>query len=100
MWSAETGRDSRVLKGHKGRVQAVAVSPDGERIASAGQDGACGVWNAESGQEILTLTGHESAVTSVEFNPDGTRLATGSDDSTVRLLEHHHRTGRSRLEGP
>ena len=53
----------------------MAFSPDGKRLASAGQDETVKVWDAGTGQEILTLKGHTEHVTSVAFSPDGKRLA-------------------------
>ena len=63
----------------------VAFSPDGHRLASAGNDQTVRLWDAATGQPIGPLTGHTGAVTGVAFSPDGRRLASGSADQTVRL---------------
>ena len=39
VWNADTLNAIRVLTGHKDYVYAVAVSPDGNQIASGGFDG-------------------------------------------------------------
>ena len=65
----------------------VAFSPDGRRIASAGDDETVKVWDAATGQEILTLKGHTGDVPSVAFSPDGKRLASASTDGTVKLWD-------------
>ena len=73
MWDVQTGRELLVLKGHTGSVS-VAYSPDGKRLASAGQKpagkplagagqksgpaavvGEVKVWDAETGQEVFTV---------------------------------------------
>ncbi len=67
---------------------AVAVSPDGRRLASAGQDNTVRMWDADTGQPIgKPLTGHTEEVSGVAFSPDGHRLASASDDKTVRLWD-------------
>jgi WD40 repeat protein/tRNA A-37 threonylcarbamoyl transferase component Bud32/tetratricopeptide (TPR) repeat protein len=72
------------LSGHSDPVQAVAFSPDSQRLATGSgiprsdKPGEVKVWDARTGQELLTLKGHSGPVNSVCFSPDGRRLATGS----------------------
>ncbi|MHC4198377.1 MAG: protein kinase domain-containing protein [Planctomycetota bacterium] len=75
------------LGGHRGAVQAVAFSPDGSYLATAGADGTAVLWQVSTGTRLRTLTGHKAAVLSVAFSPDGRHLATGSDDRTAALWD-------------
>ncbi|HYT94781.1 MAG TPA: serine/threonine-protein kinase [Gemmataceae bacterium] len=89
-------RSHFTLPGHNGRATAVAYSPDGKRLASAGGEpsrpGEATVWDLQSGKALFTLKGHTNAITAVAFSPDGKWLATASHDRTVKLWDAE--TGR------
>jgi WD40 repeat protein len=89
--------DDGLAAGHTGPVNDVAFSPNGNRLATVGDDGAVKVWDVASGGELLTLI-HASAkqpVYSVAFSPDGDRLATASFDQTAKIWDIE--TGRELL---
>ena len=68
------------------KVNSVAFSRDGTRIATGSDDATTKVWDAQSGKELLTLSVGAN-VYSVAFSPDGRRILTGSTDDTARVWD-------------
>ena len=87
MWDAATGQKLLTFSGHGAgvRVSGIAFSPDGQRIATAGNDSAIRVWDSHTGAEVYDLTGHTGPAFSVAFSPDGQTLASSSVDRTIKL---------------
>ena len=73
------------LHGHERWVLSIAISPDGNQIASASWDRTIRLWNARTGEHVATLHGHTSELTSVVFTPCGSRVISASEDRTVRI---------------
>jgi WD40 repeat protein len=86
LWSAKTGRQLKVIRGHQGDVDAVSFSPDGKFIATGSTDGTGRLWTAR-GQFIKPLVGHTGFVTAVAFSPRSDLVATASTDGTVRIWQ-------------
>ncbi len=78
------------LTGHSGllsSVNSIAISPDGNTLASANDDKSIIFWDLNTKQVLETLWGHSQAVKSLAFSPDGKILATASDDKTIKLWD-------------
>ncbi|MHC5741403.1 MAG: protein kinase domain-containing protein [Nostoc sp.] len=70
---------------HSSPVNSVAISPDGEILASGSTDGKLKVWNLQRKEEIYTLTEHSASVNCVAISPDGKTLVSGSEDMTTNI---------------
>lgn len=82
LWDASSGKEIRSLAGHRGQVQAVALSQSGGLLASGSDDGAIKLWQIDTGKEVRALAGHALPVTGLAFSPDGRRLASCSGNET------------------
>lgn len=84
---ASTGDVQRSFGAGSVTVMQVVFSPDGEMLATSGEDAAIRLFDldAEIGAQRLLLRGHELLVSGLDFSPDGKRLASASPDGVVRV---------------
>lgn len=84
-WQSE----SYVLKqqGHYFDMNTLAYSPDGQQVATGGDDGKVKLWNASSGFCFVTFSDHSSSISAVEFAKQGTVIFSASLDGTVRAYD-------------
>ncbi len=54
-WDLQHGQCVRVQKAHKGAIHSLKRSPDGQRLASCGDDGDINIWALASGEKVQTL---------------------------------------------
>jgi WD40 repeat protein len=74
------------MEGHSGGVTALAVSQDGQIIASGDDGGEIIAWHDETGESLTKpIEAHSERIVSVDFSPDGTVLATGSSDRMTKF---------------
>ncbi|KAJ1981034.1 U3 snoRNP protein [Dimargaris xerosporica] len=84
-WQSE----SYVLKqqGHFYDMNGVSHSPDGQYIATCGDDGKVKLWNAVSGFCFVTFSDHVGPASAVTFTKNGQVVVSASLDGTVRAYD-------------
>lgn len=71
---------------HSGYVRAIAISPDGSRVFSGGDDKTIKAWNTVNGN-LLWTGQHDGKVNYIDVSPDGKKVVTASSDKTVRMWD-------------
>jgi WD40 repeat protein len=88
------------LRGHRGRVAAIAYSADACLLASGGKDGTVCLWNAGTHQPLRVWNvGENNEVNAVAFSLDGQTLAAAADDGNVLLWRVQNGDAKGRLQG-
>lgn len=100
LWDVERGVDLRSIEG-VGYVQALAISPDGAKLAAGTLDRWVSVYSTSTGasQSFPVPGGVTPSVYGVAWSHDGTKLALGLADRSVRLLEAATGKELARLDG-
>lgn len=85
VWDVAARRQITEMKGHRGRINAVAVSADGQVLLTGSSDRSAKIWDLTTGEELRTLYGHRGWIWAVAMTGDATTVVTGSDDGTAKV---------------
>lgn len=84
LWDLSRSQSSDfILTGHAEGVYGIAFSPDGNLLASAGQDTKVIVWDVVAKQSLCVLEGHQTAVRDVYFISDNTIVSIDMGSGTI-----------------
>ncbi|NEQ96934.1 MAG: protein kinase [Cyanothece sp. SIO2G6] len=87
------------LNQHDAWVRSVALSHDGQLLASGSGDKTVRLWSTQSGELLHTLTGHNTWVRAIAISPDAQLVASGSNDKSIRLWDVYSGCLTTELQG-
>jgi WD40 repeat protein len=96
-WDAQTGALRQVLRGHRGQVTGLAVSPDGAYLLSGAGDAR--LWDLRTGAVVRVFPSDTNGIVAVAFSRDGTQVLTSSIDGTTRTWNVDYRATTTYLCG-
>lgn len=87
IYSTIDGEPLDAWEAHDDSVNSLAITSDGGRLATAGNDKLIKLWELVSRAEIARYEGHAGAVTGIAFNPDATELVSMGSGRQIRLWD-------------
>jgi WD40 repeat protein len=72
---------------HEAWIHDLDIHPDGERVATGGNDRRIRIWKWGQEQPLADVKAHDDWVRVVSFSPDGRLLASAGDDGVIRLWD-------------
>ncbi len=73
---------------HASQVRCLVFHPEGNLLASGGDDRVIQLWAIPDGRNIQTLVKHTGQITSLVFSRDGQFLASGGKDARIICWKH------------
>lgn len=99
IWNIDQAQVIQTLDDSADRIVSVAISNNGQYIASGSYDQSIRIWDLETGDLLQSLDGHNFAVADVAFSPDGILLASSSYDESIRTWDWSQGRALCTLEG-
>lgn len=90
LYSVEPGAEPKFVRDMaeaQDAVFAVAFSPDGTKVATAGADRILRVYDTAKGDVLFQVEDHADWILDLAFSPDGKLLATASRDKTSKVFD-------------
>ena len=99
LFDANKGEKKAEWQAHPDGVRAVAFSPDGQTLATAGDDDHVSLWDPATGKEGDRLDLHAKGASVLAFSADGKYLAAGGEAGELTVWRMSDEDERRRLVG-
>jgi WD40 repeat protein len=86
VWDTAIGQKTMSVRDPE-RIYAIAFSPDGRILATAGSTKTIDLWDAATSGHLLSLRGHKDPVWALAFQPGGAWLASGDEGGIVNVWD-------------
>lgn len=87
VWEWQSEQYIMKQQGHASEMTCISYSPDGQYIATGGNDGKVKLWNVNSGFCFVTFSDHTSSISSIQFSTNKKFIISASYDGTVRAFD-------------
>jgi WD40 repeat protein len=86
-WDVDRGEATLTIERHAGDCEALALSPGGDTVATAGTDNTIRRFDARTGKETTAADGLQAGASAVAYSPDGKLVASAAVDGEMRLWD-------------
>lgn len=90
----------RAFERQDGPITALAISPDGGKLAVGAEVGDVRIYNAETGDLVARCSGHQGGIYALQFSPDGANLVSGGFDGHLRFYDMSGKMVRDFVPAP
>ena len=97
-WDVATAREVRRLQREQNVISALAITPDGKRLA-AGQGQIVDLWDIASGKMVQHKVTDKGIIYQLMFTPDGKTLAIADGTPTITVWDIANNKKRHELKG-
>jgi WD40 repeat protein len=87
IWHLDREKPLHTLQKHTWAVKAIALSPDGQIIASGGDDNQIILWDRQTQKTLRIISAHAWTVTALAFSRSGEILFSSSWDKTLKIWQ-------------
>ena len=75
LWDFKANKSLQPLTGAQGRLNILAFSPDGLKLAAGGEDMKVHIWEVDTSGEIISFPAHTEPITALAWSPCATMIA-------------------------